>query len=247
MIYLTDEMLTRLNEEMDRQREVRRPYRYSYKDMLGEDVLNYKAESRVSEIFTGANRNMKEYRFYALCKHWGVRPQYLMCDDNFRTEDAYYTAMNTKRDASMDLHLQYLGLLGYTMEPRIFVSTTPSVLKKIWLKLKPTLTAETLGLVIDAHSNLTLGGWDGVSELPQHVFNSLYAKTVLDASMQTEKHPLGGRIFYSDVDGEAVYYLEYRFYKDGRFVIGLPVSEMMEFNKIMDNYSRLSFETFISH
>lgn len=91
---------------------------------------------------------------------WGIRAEYLMCIDNFRTDAQMRRDNNDERIAIMYAHTHYLEVLGYSVSTMLtFHVIALDVLPEIWHDLQPTLTDDTLALAF--RNGLTLKEWDG--------------------------------------------------------------------------------------
>lgn len=103
---------------------------------------------------------LKPHQYKILAADWGIRAEYLMCMDYFRTDAQMRHDNNDARIAIMYAHTHYLEVLGYSVSTMLtFHVIALDVLPEIWHDLQPTLTDDTLALAF--RNGLTLKEWDG--------------------------------------------------------------------------------------
>lgn len=89
-------------------------------------ALNY-SENYVSKFFSG-EKKLEDRQYKVLADYWGVRVEYLKCDDDFRTEDDMLTFMSEKDRKEFKTIQEYLKILNIEFVP--YIRTVMSVNKK---------------------------------------------------------------------------------------------------------------------
>lgn len=97
--------------------------RHNEKNVTMAYILSYKNANTISEFYSG-NRKLSDDRYEILCKRWGVRKEYLMCEDEWRTAEDMLIGISIKDIESFRLSIKYIESLGYRVRD-IMTMTLP--------------------------------------------------------------------------------------------------------------------------
>ena len=112
---VTSEMKKRIKNEMKRNGE---------KNTNISELLSIEPQS-FSRILNGNSRLADDY-LSDLCKHWGVRKEYLLCNDSVRTEnDMFDKEVDEQYDRNKKL-IDFLSTIGYEFERVYMLIISPA-------------------------------------------------------------------------------------------------------------------------
>lgn len=112
---VTSEMKKRIKDEMKLNGE---------KNTDISELLSIEPQS-FSRILNGNSRLADDY-LSVLCKHWGVRKEYLLCMDSIRTEsDMFDNEIDEQYDRTKKL-IDFLGAMGYEVDSMHMLIISPA-------------------------------------------------------------------------------------------------------------------------
>lgn len=232
-VIMYDKETERLRLEYDYQKNNRRAdgYRYSYNDLL--DVLCYANTTRISEVFNGKHR-LDDNQYKRLAAEWGVRVEYLKCEDDFRTEDDMYAAAKVERTESIELHLRYLKLLGYDAQPHLaFHCHNFEEFRLLWPDLKQTIANHPINEPNEHNEYVSLDNWDGISTLPHAAYEYIVVRQTLEGS-PTNEYTDSNLVSFS----KYCYTLDYEISQDGKAIASVSMNDLESIFTTMDEYAK---------
>lgn len=201
---MTEKQIERFKLEYENQKLLRRQRgeRYSYEVLAAE--LGYNAHGQTVVRWLKNERVFREWE--SLAKIWNVRTRYLLCIDNFRTNEDVDKFGGPEFESCMGNWIRIIEILGYTVERRLELYV-PSwkVLAAQWDAIKLTLTDETLKQPINADGQ-TFDDWKGKTPINDEYLSNMWVKQTLSGS-DTDHYGL---------DADSKYSLYFVLMKDGK-------------------------------
>lgn len=137
----TTEKATLQKRQGKRLKELAREHHYKNSQMMS--FLGYENEKTVSALYSGRQK-IKSDHIKDLANLFGVRENYLLCVDDWKTEDDMISKIHIKDIEEYRIKIDYLRSLGLQIEPSITSLLSPSTIYKNMDLITPYLTDETL-------------------------------------------------------------------------------------------------------
>lgn len=107
------------------------------------DLIGYSSGKQISPIYQGRFQ-ITEDRIDILCKEWGVRKNYLLCIDDWETEEEMLIYSKNIDINSLKACLTYLETLGLRLTPYVSSYLPLTSIKANWEMLIDYFTEETI-------------------------------------------------------------------------------------------------------
>lgn len=241
---MTEKQIERFKLEYQLQKKYR-DGKYSYATLAGE--LGYAEITTSISRFLSESREFKSYD--ALARLWGVREEYLRCEDDFRTDADIERAGGVQRTHDIEVHIQYLETLGYIMKPRLLLHISPEwhsdgikcspIDSETWELIKPTLMDGALDMPINEERTRTLADWDGEEVIPAWFTSFIPVKQTVHGSLNDGYQFVDSPDAVDQIEG-VQYTLEYLIYEGDKLVAQMTMLQLRDLFDRIDDYARLT-------
>lgn len=127
----------RLCAERAKQKELHPKEKERYQNRYIAKILGY-SDVYLTKFFTG-ERLLSDDSYKKLADYWGVRAEYLRCEDDQRTETDLLSFMSKREKEDFDCALRFLSTAGIRCAPYLRFGVYYDDVKDIWDKLAPYL------------------------------------------------------------------------------------------------------------
>ncbi len=249
MTYMKKEML---HQKMgSRLKRLAKEHRLTRGDMA--EIISYSC-GHISRFYKGT-MEIPDSAAQILSDLWGIRKEYILCEDDFKTDDEMYSYMNESAIKDMQTAIDYLKTLGIVFRPCTAFVCPLTALYQHWMQMQEYIKDSEIERLkkeydFDLPSNEFHRTYfteqcyvELSSPLPEIPF--LHLEDVSKSSSQEsmvflkssdEKNPLGVNCGVS---------LFFKVYQNSQFIRNANIYDLQDFMKKLDAYSKCTVETIL--
>lgn len=211
-------------------------------------------KEQISRYYNG-HCTISDDRISILAKRWRVREEYIRCEDDFKTNEELYFAVNENDIKNMQSAISYLESLDLHLKPYSSLHCSLTALKKNIDTLKPYIKQSSLDALMEKY-DFSLASCEFHREyffedclvelckaLPNHIF--------LQKDRISKNEHVAHATFIQVADDNNLLQQNYNvnlgflvYYKN-TFIKKITVSDLQEFVKQLDNYAKCTIETLL--
>ena len=111
------------------------------------DLIGYSSGKQISPIYSG-KKTLSEDQVSILCKAWGLRKEYLLCLDDWKTDSEVMENAKIEDVKNFAACRNYLETLGFVIRPYLMTRLPAMHIRRHWDFLKSFLTDETIQSIL---------------------------------------------------------------------------------------------------
>lgn len=247
---MTDTEKKMLHSKMgQRLKKLAKEHGFTREDMA--EKLNYSC-GHISRFYKGTIE-IPDNVAQALSKLWNIRKEYILCEDDFKTDEEMYSYMNETSIKEMQAAIDYLKTLGIVFRPCTALTCSLTALYRHWIQMQEYIKeSEIERLKKEYDFDLTPKEFHRTyfseqchvelsSPLPELPF--LRIEEVAKHSKQKSMVFIGSMDDKNPLNVNCEVNLFFKVYQNGQFIRTVKIYELQDFVKKIDAYSKCTIET----
>lgn len=217
------------------------------------EIINYSC-GHISRFYNGIIE-IPDSAAQILSKLWNIRPEYILCEDDFKTDEEMYLYVNESSIQDMKAAMSYLQTLGIELRPHTILSCPLTELYKHFSQLKDHIKTSEIQRLQD---NYNFG-------LPQKEFFKTYfheecnielsspipgipflcAEDISKTAVQEDTFFISVSDSNNPIGTNCTISLYFKVYYRNKFIRTVSLCDLQEFIKKLDAYSKCTIETIL--
>lgn len=211
-------------------------------------------KEQISRYYNG-HCTISRDRISMLAKRWNVREEYLLCEDDFKTNDELYAISKANNIKDMQHAIAYLESLGLYLKPHTELHCSLTGFKRYLEKLKPYIKKESLEKLMKQYdfnlSNSEFRKKYFYERCLVELFKPLPESPFLDKENISKDEHIPHATFVQPGDENNILKENYNInlgftvYYQNKFIRRISVNELQDFIKQLDCYAKCTIETLL--
>lgn len=222
------------------------------REELGE-ITGY-SSGHISRFYNGKSE-IPDNMAQILSELWNVRKEYILCEDDFKTDEQMYSYLNENSIKEMQAAIEYLKTLGIVFRPCTVLSCDLTSLYRHWAQMQDFIKRDEIEQLQKKYNfNLSSAEFHKAyfseqcrvelsSPLPdtpfltlENVSKSSKQESMIIIDSSNKNNPLGTGCEIN---------LFFKVYQNDKLVRSITMYDLQDFIKKLDNYSKCSVETIL--
>lgn len=222
------------------------------REKLGE-ITGY-SSGHISRFYNGKSE-IPDNMAQTLSELWNIRKEYILCEDDFKTDEQMYRSLNESSIKEMKATMEYLKTLGIVFRPCTVLSCYLTSLYKHWAQMQDYIKRDEIERLQKKYNfNLPSTEFHKAyfseqchvelsSPLPDTPFLTL--EDVSKSSRQESMIILDSSSGSNPLGTGCEINLFFKVYQDNKLVRSITVYDLQDFIKKLDSYSKCTVDTIL--